>query len=212
MERAVTLQVATAPRLSIVIPAVSTVDELEDTLVSVLENRPDGCEIIVALGCEYDDPWNIRDEVTFVRAPAGSSVIGCVNLGISCCTGEIVHVLSAGWKATEGWADRAIDRFDDRRVAAVVPVAVSGEDRDRVVSVGLSYTTGGRKMVRVPAKDCSRSSVAASVSADPQRGSEVVGPLIDAGFWRADVLSAAGPGFARCCGPAMADADLAVAI
>lgn len=43
---------AAAPRLSIVIPAVSSAEDLEQTLVSVLENRPDDCEIVVALGCE----------------------------------------------------------------------------------------------------------------------------------------------------------------
>ena len=67
-------------RLSIVIPAVTSAAELEETLLSVLENRPEQCEVIVALACEYDDPWNLRDEVTFVRAPAGASTIGCVNL------------------------------------------------------------------------------------------------------------------------------------
>ncbi|MFN7700653.1 MAG: hypothetical protein ACK5U8_22335, partial [Deltaproteobacteria bacterium] len=45
----------------------------EDTLVSVLEKRPAGSEVIVALGCAYDDPWHISDEVTFVQAPIGSS-------------------------------------------------------------------------------------------------------------------------------------------
>ena len=88
-----------SPRLSIVIPAVTGAEALEETLLSVLENRPESCEVIVALACEYDDPWNLRDEVTFVRAPEAASTIGCVNLGISSAAGEVIHVLSAGWKA-----------------------------------------------------------------------------------------------------------------
>ena len=49
-----------SPRLSIVIPSVHGAQALEETLLSVLENRPEQCEVIVALACEYDDPWNLR--------------------------------------------------------------------------------------------------------------------------------------------------------
>lgn len=202
------------PRLSIVIPAVTGAEALEETLLSVLENRPENCEVIVALACEYDDPWNLRDEVTFVRAPEAASTIGCVNLGISSASGDVIHLLSAGWKATPGWTDVALERFADPAIAAVIPLAVASEDNDRVVATGISYTRGGRRRLRVPA--ASRSSVTAvslGIAAlnRPKRG-QVVGPTIDAGFWRAETLATAGPGFAACCGATMADADLAVAI
>ena len=84
------------PRLSIVVPAPSDTAALEETLVSVLENRPDDCEIVVGLGCEYDDPWNIREEVRFVQAPPGTSLVACINLGVAASTGRVVHVLAAG--------------------------------------------------------------------------------------------------------------------
>ena len=57
------------PRLSIVIPMTTGAGDLEDTLVSVLENRPDESEIVVVLARPYADPWNLRDEVRFVQAP-----------------------------------------------------------------------------------------------------------------------------------------------
>ena len=101
-----------SPRLSIVIPAAD-VATLEDTLVSVLENRPADSEIIAALAVPYGDPWNIADEVRFVRAPAGTGIAACANLGVALSRGDVVHVLAAGWRATEGWADRALARFDD---------------------------------------------------------------------------------------------------
>lgn len=202
------------PRLSIVIPAVTGAEALEETLLSVLENRPENCEVIVALACEYDDPWNLRDEVTFVRAPAAASTIGCVNLGISSAAGEVIHVLSAGWKATPGWTELAIERFADPAIAAVIPLAVASDDHDRVVATGMSYRRGGRRRVRVPA--ASRSSVSAVslgiAALNRPKRSQVVGPTIEAGFWRAETLATAGPGFAACCGATMADADLAVAI
>lgn len=203
-----------SPRLSIVIPAVHGAQALEDTLLSVLENRPEQCEVIVALACEYDDPWNLREEVTFVRAPEGASTIGCINLGISSASGEIIHVLSAGWKATPGWTDPAMERFADPEIAAVIPLTVSEDDPQRVVALGMTYSRGGRRRRRVPA--ASRASLTAvnlSIAAinRPRRG-RIMGPLIDAGFWRAEALASAGPGFAVCCGPEMADADLAVAL
>ena len=37
------------PRLSIVIPMTTGPEPLEETLVSVLENRPDDCEIIAVI-------------------------------------------------------------------------------------------------------------------------------------------------------------------
>ena len=209
---------AATPQLSIVIPAVSSAEDLEQTLVSVLENRPDDCEIVVALGCEYDDPWNIRDEVHFVRAPAGASVVGCINLGISACCGEIIHVLAAGWRATAGWTAAAVGHFEEPDVAAVAPLTLCKDDHGRVGSCGVVATAGGRRIVRRPRRDARRVEEAAEVLAgDTDSVVDVgrlaaFGPTIEAGFWRAEVLTDAGPGFAGCCGPLLADADLAVAI
>ena len=72
-----TFDLVRSPRLSIVIPTPGDTAAMEETLVSVLEHRPDDCEIVVALGCDYADPWNIREEVRFVQAPAGSSLVAC---------------------------------------------------------------------------------------------------------------------------------------
>ena len=97
-------------RLSIVIPATE-VSGLEETLVSVLENRPADCDIIVAHTMRYDDPWNIREEVSFVEPPRGSGLIGCIHAGAAAATGDVIHVLAAGWKATEGWTEPALEHF-----------------------------------------------------------------------------------------------------
>ena len=97
-------------RLSIVIPATE-VSGLEETLVSVLENRPADCDIIVAHTMRYDDPWNIREEVSFVEPPRGSGLIGCIHAGAAAATGDVIHVLAAGWKATDGWTEPALEHF-----------------------------------------------------------------------------------------------------
>lgn len=191
------------PRLSIVIPTKSDTAALEETLVSVLENRPDDCEIVVALGCEYDDPWNIREEVRFVQAPVGSGYVACANIGISASEGDVIHILAAGWRATSGWADGALERFADGETAAVVPLAVSAADHDRVVGAGIRYGRGGRRIAIAPRK------AAAKVAA---AGIEPHGPTIEAGFWRSDVLRQVGPGFSTACGDRCADADMAESV
>ena len=83
-------------RLSIVIPLCGTIDLLEGSLVGVLENRPDDCQVIVVLNDAYDDPYDLHDEVTFVEAPLGAGPVACLNLGIAAASAPIVHVLACG--------------------------------------------------------------------------------------------------------------------
>jgi hypothetical protein len=193
-----------APRLSIVIPAAD-VAALEDTLVSVLENRPADCEIVAALAVPYADPWSIGEEVRFVPAPMGAGLIDCMNLGVASCTGEIVHVLAAGWRATEGWAEAALARFEEDDVAAVVPVTVAADDRGRVVAAGIRRTRGGRSVANIPARGGRRADEF-SVADAPV----VSAPAIEAGFWRVESLPRRG--FTKTCGERLAAADMAATI
>jgi hypothetical protein len=190
-----------APTLAIVIPAVCDTSLLEETLVSVLENRPADCEIIVPLGCRYDDPWNVSEEVRFVPAPTGSGIVSCTNLGLAATRAPIVHLLAAGWRATPGWTDAAVERLASGDLAAVVPVAVAADDRQRIVSAGIRVTSGGRR-IDIAARKTELDVTTARPS----------GPCLEAGFWRADVLEALGPGFATGCGETYADADMAAAL
>jgi hypothetical protein len=179
------------PRLSIVVPTTSDTTALEETLVSVLENRPAGCEIVAVLACKYGDPWNIRDEVRFVHAPPGAGLVSCINLGIAASEGQTVHVLAAGWRATAGWTDAPLAILESGMAGAVVPLAVTDADRTRPVPTGVRYRRGGRRM---------------GAAAVP------MAPALEAGFWRADVLDIAGGGFSLACGDDCADADMAVTL
>jgi hypothetical protein len=193
-----------APRLSIVIPAFDAAT-LEDTLVSVLENRPEDCEIVAVLAVPYADPWSIGNEVRFVQAPAAATLVDCVNVGMASSAGRIVHVLRAGWRATDGWADAALERFADPDVIAVVPLTVAAGDRGRVVAAGVRRTSGGRSMVNVPARRDQRiETVAATSVAAPGA------PALEAGFWRAEAVPASG--FSKACGDRLAAADMAAAV
>jgi len=177
-----------------VIPAPSDVVALEDTLVSVLEKRPPDTEVIVALGCAYDDPWNIRDEVTFVQAPLGSSLVACANVGVAASRAEVTHILAAGWRATDDWTDGPLALFADEATVAVVPLTVMADDRARPIAAGIRCGRGGRR-----------------IEVRPGRGTAQA-PTLEAGFWRTEFLRQAGPGFATACGEDCADADMAVAV
>ena len=196
--------------LSIVIPAPADTAALEETLVSVLENRPAGCEVIVALGCPYDDPWNIAEEVRFVQAP-GAGLVGCTNLGIAASSGDVVHVLAAGWRATPGWTDAALERFVDGGVGAVI--AVSAGDSGATESLGVRYKRGGRRVALArPGRGTDP-----AAGADRRVGARrplgpVVGPRLEAGFWRADVVRDGGSAFTTACGERLADADMALGL
>jgi hypothetical protein len=188
------------PVLSIVIPTVTDTAALESTLVSVLENRPDAAEIVVPLGCDYADPWNIREEVRFVQAAPGTGLVGCTNLGIAASQAAFVHVLAAGLRATPGWTQRPVERLADG-AAAVVPLGIAADAPARIASAGIRLGRGGRRRDLVP-----RGRAADPAALVPS------GPALEAGFWRADVLAAAGPGFSAACGDSHADADMAAAL
>ena len=188
-----------APRLSVVVPATDA-PALEETLVSVLEHRPDGCEVIAALGMPYDDPWNIREEVGFVEAIPGSGLVGCVTAGIAAATGDVIHVLAGGWKATENWTTAAVRHFAKPGVAAVVPLAVAEIDLDQPVSAGIRRSAGGRSVVVVPRRKAGGLVTGALPAA----------PMLEAGFWRADVLREFG--FSAACGDRLAAADMAATL
>ena len=183
------------PSLSIIIPALGPTDLLESTLVSVLENRPRSCEILVVLGCEYDDPYQLKGEVQFISAEPGSGLVECLNLGIQASQAPIVHVLASGVEATEGWTDAALSHFTDRRIGAVAPLVVDWLDSRKTVAAGLAYAPGGaRKVLKTPKS---------------RTPSTMLGPTAMAGFYRKSALALAG-GFESGAGDSMADVDLAL--
>jgi hypothetical protein len=81
-------------RLSIIIPVLGNLKRLEDTLVSVLENRPANCQVVVVLNQPYDDPYDLKAEVTFVQAVAGAGLVESVNRGLEAAEAPIVHLLT----------------------------------------------------------------------------------------------------------------------
>ena len=130
-------------RLSIIVPLMGDLKRFEDTLVSVLENQPERSEVVVVLNQPYDDPYALRGEVAFVEGPPGADLVDCFAHGLAESSGPVVHVIASGFEATPGWADAALARFAETDVAAVAPLVVDRDRRERILSAGLCWTAGG---------------------------------------------------------------------
>lgn len=193
---------ASVPRLSILIPCFDPAAELEDTLVSVLQNRPRDCEVLVIHTQQYSDPYNLRDEVQLLRVSGRVSLCQLANSGLAAATGEVVHLLLPGMAATENWTDEPLSHFDDPEVACVAPIVVQANDPTKLVSAGVTRGwIASRKVVGAGA--------AASL-AQPRRWN-VLGPTFAAGFYRRSVLESLG-GIATHLTDDLADIDLALSI
>lgn len=188
------------PRLACIIPALGNTESLETTLVSVLERRPDDCEVVVVLNAPYKDPYNLQGEIQFLQAPAKTDLISCLNLGISATQAPIVHLLASGYQVDEGWIGQALAHFNDPRVAAVTPTIYDANDHNHLLAAGVGYRRGGRKTIgrRLP-------------QTTEQNSLDAIGPLFKAAFFRRSALNAIG-GLPVGVGEQLADVDLALSL
>ncbi|MBX7164801.1 MAG: glycosyltransferase [Pirellulales bacterium] len=194
--------VSAEPRLSILIPVLGDFAAMEQGLVSVLENRPDRCEIVLAFNRPYADPYDLQDEAVFVQAARGAGLVECLNVGLRHCRAAIVHVLACGAEATPEWTDAALAHFDNPRVGAVAPVVIDAADRQTVVSAGLTYRAGGRRLERGAGTDLLDAAELAG---------NVVGPVLAAAFYRRELLVPdEDDAFEIGVGDALADVDVAM--
>jgi cellulose synthase/poly-beta-1,6-N-acetylglucosamine synthase-like glycosyltransferase len=188
------------PQLSIVIPCVRDAVSFEATLASVLQNRPDDCEVFVVQPRAYSDPYQLEGEVVFVQAPADAVTADLINLGFQRAAGSIVHVLSCDAEVREGWTTPAVAHFDDPVLGSVSPLVVT-KHASAVVARGVRYTPGGRRRV------CGATGrLRQNAAAWP-----VAGPTLTAGFYRREAVLQVG-GFCRDVGEVLADVDLALAL
>ena len=169
------------PRLSIIIPCLSGPGEFEGTLVSVLQNRPRDCEVVVVHVEPYDDPYDLAGEVRFVRVPEQPRLVQLVNAGLEAAKAEIVHVVGCGVEVEEHWTEPALAHFVDPDVAAVSPLLVRGEDRSRSAAAGVRYRTSGLRAICAAGMKTSSARL---------KRAKVAGPTLRGAFYRRDVLSA----------------------
>lgn len=157
------------PRLSIIIPHRNDDQRLETTLVSVLENRPHDCEIIVVHNGSYSDPYELCDEVVFVEENPQISSVGLLNAGVLAACSPIIHVLLDGVIVSNRWADIALEKLDESGIDALAV-------RTRTSSW---QSSGVLPLTRVSTPTLMRGKVDQAQSASIQAG-----PTIACGFYR----------------------------
>ncbi len=192
-------------RLSIIIPVVGNADRLETTLVSVLENRPHDCEVLVVHNAPYEDPYDLAGEVCFLPVERGTGLVESINAALHASRGCFVHVLASGMEVSEGWTERAIEHFQDPRVASVAPLVVDSLDSRDTLATGLKYSCWRGRVVRA------RPHEATDATHSPAPRAEILGPIAQAAFYRRSALELVG-GFPCAVGDALADVDLALAL
>lgn len=122
-------------KVSIVIPSVDNAHRLETTLISLLENRPSDCEIVVPHSGYYDDPYDIADEVRLIEVPAARTEVELLAVAWSMCNAPIVHTLAAGATVDAGWLEAALACFQKTEVMAVAPQVHFSDDNEPVHGV-----------------------------------------------------------------------------
>ncbi len=161
------------PQLSIVVPLGRDLAGFESTLISVLENQPDGSEVLVPHDGSYDDPFDLCEEVRFVVA-SSSNTLDLVGAAATQARGRFVHVLAEGIRATCGWTDDVLECFDHFDTGVVAPVIRSAANH-RIMAAG--WSDGSSRLCL--------SAGQGSESADPAAR---IGAYLQASFWRRDVL------------------------
>lgn len=180
------------PRLSILLPVPSTRaaserTAWEETLVSVLENRPAACEVLIVHDGTYEDPFELGDEARFAVADS-SALVDCIAAGCDTAWGRYVHVLTAGMKVTPQWCDHALPQFEDFDVAAVAPL-IRYRDDQTILAAGWTDVPG---RLMDPIGSGENSLHALSIPTGKRAG-----VYLDASFWRREVLRS----LTRACAP-----------
>lgn len=166
----------TIPRLTIVVPHCGDTASFESSLVSVLQHRPDACEVIVPHAGNYDDPFELGDEVNFVDAGT-TSVIQQIGEAAAVARGRFVHVLADGHVAGQDWADQALLEFEHHDAGVVAPV-VRHSDSNEIANAGWRQSAGSACEMVAAGTDAVKAG----------KGSRIDGGFLTTSFWRRDLL------------------------
>ncbi len=171
-------------RLSVIVPDVGSEQALEDTLVSVLQNRPGATEVIVVCGPDRLDRYNLAGEVIFHRTAAPRRWPNYANAAVQQAAGHYIQLLLPGAEVVEGWCEAALARFEhSQRIGSVAPLLLLPDSQDGLAVAGLQYNPGGRRelcVTQLPPAD------------DGAALLRVDGPTCWSGFYRKPDLIEAG--------------------
>ena len=114
--------------LSVIIPSYSRPDLLARCLASLRRNAPLSTEIIVVDDasenmCVSDVAAKFKG-VKVIRTPKRLGFCKAANLGVQSANHEVVELLNDDTEVCAGWAEMALDAFEDPKVAAVAPLVL----------------------------------------------------------------------------------------
>ncbi|MDO4551640.1 MAG: hypothetical protein Q4C96_10370 [Planctomycetia bacterium] len=125
----------TVTKLTIIVPYNGKSESLEDTLVSLLENRPSESEILVILNNAYENIYELReDEVRFIHNfHSNKNFETAVETAVQSVNSDILHIVPCGSRVRPGWTDAAIQIFDDPNITCVIPVLYETEEKNSLL-------------------------------------------------------------------------------
>ncbi|WP_404305898.1 glycosyltransferase family 2 protein [Neorhodopirellula lusitana] len=164
------------PRLTIVVPHVGKAEAFESSLVSVLQHRPDDCEVFVPHAGDYDDPFDLGDEVQFIDAES-PRWMNLISAAAQQAHGRFIHVVGGGHVVTANWTEAATAEFESSQCGCVVPV-VRYADETEIAYAGWRRSLASACDLVAAGKE--------DVTARQCRNVE--GGFLTASFWRRDLL------------------------
>lgn len=182
------------PRLSIIIPFSGDEVALETTLVSVLENRPTDCEVLVCHDGSYHDPYALGDEVLFIETAKPASEVSLLNEAMRAAVSPVLHILRCGVRVMEDWTNDPMRMIAEQNTSVVAPVYVNKQDGQEYSGLDLSQLW------------CRR-----LISADENVAAEKLGPMLAGCFIKRRVLLAL-DGLRADVSTAVAEAELGLAL
>lgn len=193
-------------RFSIVVPLDRQSAGFDETLASVLRNRPDNCQIIVPHFGQYDDPYDLHKEVDFCSvhptANQGDRLASLLNAGLTAARGKLVGFFRPGTLLEEGWEEGLEKLFQPGDVGSVVPVLVDSESQNKVLAAGVET-----------AKIYNRSLCGGGLNTSRLDSGNLqpLGPTSWAGFYRKSLLISIG-GFDETIETSYLDLDVALSL
>lgn len=170
------------PRLTIIVPHFGETESFENSLASVLQHRPDDCEILVPHAGDYNDPFELGDEVRFVDA-SSASLVRQVAEAAEIARGRFVHVVADGHVATPGWTDAALKEFEYHDAGLVVPVVRFQANSSRDAKSEVAHA-GWRRT----ASSACQMVGSGETDVQPRDRIRVEGGILSVSFWRRDLL------------------------
>jgi len=136
-----------ATDLTIIVPHLGSVSQLEDTLASILRYQFADSQVIVVHDGSYEDPHELGDEVEFVVAPQDSNLGGYLGVALRYSTSPIVGMIRPGVQFEESWQHKILEAFEDESVASVCPLIVQESKQTQVLAAGVNVVRGFRRKI-----------------------------------------------------------------